>query len=231
MVIDKGLGLKSSEELCELADYIDFVKLGFASSLIYPFLHEKINIYHQHGIKVYPGGTLFEYFFLHNKMDELVKFLEKYKFDCVEVSNGLNKIPQEEKLRAIEFFSKRGFCVFSEVGSKKKEVRLTSQQWVSMIKEELNAGAFKVITEARESGNIGIYDEVGNPHFELINSIIGEISHSEIIWEAPQKSQQVFFIEKFGPDVNLGNIAPGEVLALECLRRGLRADTMEKFLK
>lgn len=230
MVMDKGLGLKQAELYIDsCADYVDLVKLGFGTSVITPNLTQKIKLYKEAGFKVYVGGTLFEAFIIRNKFDDYVKFVEKLKIDHVEVSDGSIVMDHDQKCKYINKLAKN-FTVLSEVGSKEEGIIIHPNKWTSMMKSELDAGSWKVIAEARESGNVGIYHRNGSPHTMLMNKIIAKVKPENILWEAPQKSQQVWFIKQFGANVNLGNIAFEEVIPLETLRLGLRGDTFFTFL-
>jgi phosphosulfolactate synthase len=230
MVMDKGLGLKQAEMFIDsCADYVDLVKLGFGTSVITPNLVEKIKLYKQAGFRVYLGGTLFEAFIIRNKFEDYIRFIEKLKIDHAEVSDGSIEMDHGQKCEYINTLSKN-FTVLSEVGSKEEGIIIHPNKWTSMMKNELEAGSWKVIAEARESGNVGIYHRNGSPHTMLMNKIIAKVKQENILWEAPQKSQQVWFIKQFGPNVNLGNIAFEEVIPLETLRLGLRGDTFFQFL-
>lgn len=230
MVMDKGLGLKQAEMYIDsCADYVDLVKLGFGTSAITPNLTEKIKMYKNAGFKVYLGGTLFEAFIIRKKFDDYQKFVDKLKIDHVEVSDGSIVMDHDEKLGYISKLAKN-YTVLSEVGSKEEGIIIHPNKWTSMMKSELEAGSWKVIAEARESGNVGIYHRNGSPHTMLMNKIIAKVKPENILWEAPQKSQQVWFIKQFGANVNLGNIAFEEVIPLETLRLGLRGDTFFTFL-
>jgi len=230
MVMDKGLSIRESEDFMSIgSEYTDFVKLGFGTSLVTPGLSKKISIYKKAGTIPYFGGTLFEAFVIRNMFREYIKFLDKYKIDLVEVSDGSYDIESERKLEYIRKLSKHR-TVISEVGSKKKEVVYTPDQWVAMMKAELNAGSVKVIAEARESGTTGIYNEDGSINNSIISAISEHVKLENVIWEAPMKAQQAWFIKHFGANVNLGNIAPNEIIPLETLRLGLRGDTFFQFL-
>ena len=230
MVMDKGLSLRQAEDLCEVAsEYTDFVKLGFGTGLLTPGLKEKIKIYKEAGIKPYFGGTLFEAFIARNMLDDYKKFISESGVETVEVSDGVLPIEQDKKCEYIANLSK-DFLVFSEVGTKLRGKEISNQEWVSWMQNELAAGAWKVIAEARESGNMGIYNEDGSANCNLVMDIKKEIDTNYILWEAPLKSQQVWFIKLLGANVNLGNICPTEPIALETLRRGLRGDTLLSFL-
>jgi phosphosulfolactate synthase len=230
MVMDKGLSPRQADDLIQVAGHlIDFVKLGFGTSAISGKLEEKIAVYTDAGIDVYFGGTLFEAFLIRSSLDEYRKLLKKFKIHTVEISDGSMDIDHDAKCDYIRTFAK-DFYVLSEVGSKRADVNIRPNEWVNQMNSELEAGAAYVIGEARESGNIGIFNESGTAKKNLINKIIDSTPADKIIWEAPKKSQQVYFIKEFGFDVNLGNISPDEVIALETLRIGLRGDTFFHFL-
>ncbi|MBM3419771.1 MAG: phosphosulfolactate synthase [Bacteroidetes bacterium] len=230
MVMDKGLSIRQAEDFTEIgALYTDFLKLGFGTSVLTPNCIEKIEIYRKADIIPYFGGTMFEVFAVRNMFDEYVDYALRSGLSMVEVSDGSWEMDRKLKLGYIEKLATR-FTVISEVGSKKKDVVYTPAQWVSMMKEELQAGSVKVIAEARESGTIGIYNDDGSVNDELIARISEEVGTDNVIWEAPEKSQQAWFIKHFGADVNLGNIAPAEIIPLETLRCGLRGDTFFQFL-
>jgi phosphosulfolactate synthase len=230
MVMDKGLSIREAEDFMSVgSEYTDFVKLGFGTSLITPGFDKKISIYKKAGAVPYFGGTLFEAFIIRNMFKEFVDFLDKYEIDLVEVSDGSYDIDHNLKLDYINKLAERG-TVISEVGSKKKDVVYSPEQWVAMMKSELNAGSVKVIAEARESGTTGIYNEDGSINNKIISGISEHVKLENVIWEAPLKSQQAWFIKHFGANVNLGNIAPNEIIPLETLRLGLRGDTFFQFL-
>src|SRR5664280_553135 len=230
MVMDKGLSIREAEDFMSVGSrYTDFVKLGFGTSVITPGLKKKISIYKEAGVVPYFGGTLFEAFIVRDMFREFIKFLDKYKIDLVEVSDGSYDIEHSRKLEYIKILSKRG-TVISEVGSKKKEEVYSPDEWVAKMKSELDAGSVKVIAEARESGTTGIYNEDGSINNKIIDAIAEHVKLENVIWEAPLKSQQAWFIKNFGANVNLGNIAPNEIIPLESLRLGLRGDTFFQFL-
>jgi phosphosulfolactate synthase len=230
MVMDKGLSLREAENLIDSsATIIDFVKLGFGTSFITNNLQEKIKLYQKAGIKCYLGGTLFEAFVIRKKFDDYVKLLDSLKLDTAEVSDGSIEMPHQEKCEYISKLAKN-FLVFSEVGSKEEGIIIHPSKWIKMMNTELEAGSWKVIAEARESGTVGIYHSSGKTHTMLIDKIIAKVSLDKIMWEAPLKSQQVWFIKHFGHNVNLGNISPAECIGLETLRLGLRGDTFFQFL-
>ncbi|MGA1976714.1 MAG: phosphosulfolactate synthase [Bacteroidales bacterium] len=230
MVMDKGLSLREAEDFMSVgSEYTDYVKLGFGTSIITPGLRKKIKVYKEAGVIPYFGGTLFEAFIIRKMFGEFVKFLDKFEIEMVEISDGSYDFEHSQKLEYIKKLSGRG-KVISEVGSKKKEVVYTPDEWVAMMKAELEAGSVKVIAEARESGTVGIYNEDGSINNKIICAISEHVKLENVIWEAPLKSQQAWFIKHFGANVNLGNIAPNEIIALETLRLGLRGDTFFQFL-
>jgi len=230
MVMDKGISLKHAEDFVEsYADYVDFVKLGFGTSVMSKNVKEKIKLYKQAGIKTYVGGTLFEAFVARGKFDDYQKFIDSYGLDTAEVSDGSINIDHESKCKFISTLAKN-YTVLSEVGSKEEGIIIHPAKWVTMMKAELEAGSFKVIAEARESGTVGIFHKNGSAHSMLITRITSKIKVEDIIWETPQKSQQVYFINLFGANVNVGNISVDDVIPLETLRIGLRGDTFFNYL-
>lgn len=230
MMMDKGLSVREAEEFVKSSgDFTDFVKLGFGTALITKDLDAKLDVYRSGNIRPYFGGTLFEIFWVRKMFDQYRELISRYKLDLVEVSDGTVSIPHQDKLRCIEVLSGDA-RVLSEVGSKLSGVIIPVEDWVSMMQTELQAGAWKVIAEARESGTIGIYNPDGSANTALIGDITESIEKQDVIWEAPLKSQQVYFIRMLGANVNLGNIAPDEVLAMEALRIGLRGDTIMDYL-
>ncbi|MDR1172120.1 MAG: phosphosulfolactate synthase [Bacteroidales bacterium] len=230
MMMDKGLSIREAESFVEAAgEYADLIKLAFGTGVFAKNIEAKIKLYRQAGIRVHFGGTLFEAFIVRNHFDEFRHFLDRHGMDTVEVSDGSMTIPHDKKLEYIRILSQQT-TVLSEVGSKMQGVVITPDSWVDHMKSELEAGAWKVIAEARESGTIGIYHSDGSADRELIAKLDKEIGHDNILWEAPNKNQQVWFIKQFGSNVNLGNIATNEVVALESLRLGLRGDTFFEFL-
>lgn len=230
MVMDKGISLRQAEDMVNASgDYIDFVKLGFGTSIISKNVKEKVKLYKNAGIKVYVGGTLFEAFIIRNKFDDYLKYISSLGLDAAEVSDGSIELEHEKKCEYINILSK-DYTVLSEVGSKEEGVIIHPQRWIKMMQSELNAGSFKVIAEARESGNVGIFHKNGSAHAMLINRIVDKVKIENIIWETPQKSQQVYFLKLFGSNVNVGNIAVDDVIPLETLRLGLRGDTFFTFL-
>ena len=230
MVMDKGISLKSAEDFVEsYADYVDFVKLGFGTSVVSKHVKEKIKIYQKAGIKTYLGGTLFEAFVARGKFEEYQKFIDSYGLDTAEVSDGSINIAHDSKCKFISTLAKN-FTVLSEVGSKEEGIIIHPAKWVSMMKAELEAGSFKVIAEARESGTVGIFHKNGSAHSMLITRITNKIKPTDIIWETPQKAQQVYFINLFGANVNVGNISVDDVIPLETLRIGLRGDTFFNYM-
>jgi len=230
MMMDKGLGLRETEDFIEASAHLtDLVKFGFGTSMVTRNLDDKIRLYRDAGLRPYLGGTLFEVFYARNCLDDYMRLLDRLKLDLVEVSDGSIIIPHKEKCRIIKKMAKN-FTVLSEVGSKDSGILVSPFKWVSWMRAELNAGSWKVIAEGRESGNVGVFRPNGTAHTLLINHIIARIDPSKILWEAPQKNQQVWFIKLFGANVNLGNIAHNDIIPLECLRLGLRGDTFFEFL-
>ena len=230
MMMDKGLSLKEAENYVDAAgDFTDLIKFGFGTALITNKLEEKIKLYKQANIKCYFGGTLFEIFIIRSQFDEYRKLIDKYNLDTVEVSDGSMNIPHDEKLEYIRVLSKQA-TVLSEVGYKVSGIMIPTEKWAELMNTELEAGAWKVIAEARESGNIGIYNPDGSANASLICNIVNTVDKDRVLLEAPSKSQQAYFIKLLGANVNLGNIASNEVVALETLRLGLRGDTFFDFL-
>ncbi len=229
-VIDKGMNLREIEGLFDTAgDYVDVVKLGWGTSYVTQNLEKKIALYRSFETPVVCGGTLFEAVYARGKVDEYKRWLSDHRFSHVEVSDGAIEIERERKLELIADLA-RDFTVLSEVGSKDPDVVFAPYQWVQWLKEELEAGAWKVITEGREGGTSGIFRETGDMRTGLLEEIAHEISLDDLLFEAPTKASQAWFVKHFGPDVNLGNIPPEEVIPLETLRLGLRADTIKEVL-
>jgi phosphosulfolactate synthase len=230
MVMDKGLSVRQAEDFAEVAGtHTDLVKLGWATSFVTPRLDEKLAVYRDAGLPVYFGGTLFEAFIVRNQFDEYCRILDKYKMEHVEVSDGSIEIEHEVKCDYIRKLCKN-FTVISEVGSKDVQKIFAPYKWIRLMQAEIEAGAWKVIAESRESGNVGIYRDSGEVRQGLVDEILTQIPEETIIWEAPQKAQQVWFIRLIGANVNLGNIAPADVIPLETLRLGIRSDTFDHFL-
>ena len=231
MMMDKGLSIREAEDFLEINhEYTDIIKLGFGTSIITPNITDKIKLYQDNGMLVYPGGTLFEAFSIRNQLEDYKKYLNQIGLNMLEISDGSMYMDHELKCSYIQEFAK-DFKVISEVGSKDSTIEISSDNWVKWMRNELNAGSWKVIAEAREGGNVGVYDDDGGIKTELITKITQHITNSEILWEAPNKNQQIWFIEQFGANVNLGNINPNSIIPLECLRLGLRADTFHTFLE
>ena len=230
MMIDTGLSIRESEDfISSCSEYTNIVKFAFGTSLLTPNLKEKVNLFHKHNILVHAGGTLFEYFAIRDQITEYKKFLEKNNINMVEISDGCIDIDHDQKCNIIKDF-KKDFKVISEVGRKNNLEKNKLENWPIWIQKELEAGSWKVITESRESGNTGIYNTDGNIEKEMVNEIINKVKIEDILWEAPKKKQQAWFINEFGSNVNLGNIGYKDILSLECLRRGMRADTFSNFL-
>jgi phosphosulfolactate synthase len=229
-VIDKGMNLRDIEGLFDTAgEYVDIVKLGWGTSYVTNNLEKKIALYRSFSTPVVCGGTLFEAAVARGRLDAYRRWLADNRFSHVEVSDGTIELPRDRKLELIAELA-RDFVVLSEVGSKDAETVFAPYQWVDWMKEELAAGAWKVITEGREGGTAGIYRPTGEMRTGLIDEIVHSIAPGDIIFEAPAKSAQAWFVKQFGPDVNLGNIPPEEVIPLETLRLGLRADTLKEIL-
>ncbi len=230
MAMDKGLSLRETEDFLETSsEYVDIVKLGWATSYLTPKLREKLAIYKSYNIPVYFGGTLFEAFIVRNQFDDYRKLLDEYKLTHAEVSDGSIELAHDIKCKYIEALSQQ-VTVLSEVGSKDAEKIIPPYKWIALMKAELQAGAWKVIGEAREGGNVGLFRSTGEVRSGLVEEILTQVPFEKIIWEAPQKSQQVWFIKLLGTNVNLGNIAPNELIPLETIRLGLRGDTFSDFL-
>ncbi|HNW98818.1 MAG TPA: phosphosulfolactate synthase [Bacteroidales bacterium] len=231
MMMDKGLSIREVEDFISVAgEYTDFAKLGFGTSMVMNGIIEtKIKLYKEANIKVYLGGTLFEAFIIRDKLDEYKRLIDKLKVDAIEVSDGSILMDHDVKCNYISQLSKT-HTVLSEVGSKEAGIITAPNKWIQMMQSEIDAGSSFVIAEARESGTVGIYRPNGNAHVSLVTKITSKIDKDKILWEAPLKSQQVWFIKEFGCNVNLGNIAPNEIIPLETLRIGLRGDTFFQFL-
>jgi len=230
MVMDKGLSCRQAEDFIEVANpHSDIIKLGWATSFVTPKLDEKLKIYKDAGLPTYFGGTLFEAFIIRGQFDDYRKLLDKYKMEYAEVSDGSITIEHDEKCEYIRKLSEQ-ITVISEVGSKDVQKIFAPYKWIKLMNAEIEAGAWKVIAEARESGNVGIYRDSGEVRQGLVDEILTQIPQETIIWEAPQKAQQVWFIKLLGANVNLGNIAPADMIPLETLRLGLRSDTFDHFI-
>ncbi|MEN3312424.1 MAG: phosphosulfolactate synthase [Actinomycetota bacterium] len=227
-VIDKGLGPRGWEDVLETSgDYIDIVKLGWGTAYVTRNLRAKLDLLG--GKAVVIGGTFFEVVFVQGKLDGYKRWLQGLRLTHVEISDGVIDLPRERKLELIEEFA-RDFTVLSEVGSKDSDVEFTPDEWTKWLREELDAGAWKVITEAREGGTAGIFSSSGDMRTELVGEIAEAVPLEDVVFEAPTKAAQAWFIKEYGPAVNLGNIAPDEVIPLETLRRGLRGDTLKEVL-
>ena len=228
-VLDKGYSLEQVRQFVEVAgDYVDIVKLGWGTAVVTPNVKEKIALYQSFGIPVCFGGTFFEVCLRQGKLDEFLALVDECGMECVEISDGTIEMDEEDKLAILRKLSKR-YKVLSEVGSKDEAVVITPSRWVDSIKRELEAGAWKVITEGRESGNAGIYRPNGDVKDGLLEEIREAFDTAQILFEAPIKKQQAWFITQFGANVNLGNIPPDEVISVETLRLGVRGDTLLTF--
>lgn len=231
MVMDKGLSIEEVKNFLSITHpHVDMVKLGFGTAFVTPQLREKIETYLSFNIPIYFGGTLFEAFLVRNQFDDYVAMCKDYDIKYMEVSDGSINIPHIEKCGYIEKLTQYG-TVLSEVGSKDATHIIPPYKWIELMKAELAAGSSYVIAEAREAGNVGIYRGTGEVREGLVQEILTQIPGESIIWEAPQKAQQLYFLELLGCNVNLGNIAPSEVIPLEAMRVGLRGDTFHLYLK
>src|SRR5215831_8672346 len=230
MVMDKGLSIEEAKSFLSVSHpHVDIVKLGFGTSFVTPNLREKIEVYSSYNIPIYFGGTLFEAFLIRNQFEDYISVCKDYGVSYMEVSDGSITIPHAEKCGYIEKLTNYG-TVLSEVGSKDAEHIIPPYKWIQLMQAELNAGSSYVIAEAREAGNVGIYRGTGEVREGLVQEILTQIPGEKIIWEAPQKAQQLYFLELLGCNANLGNIAPSEVISLEAMRLGLRGDSFSLFL-
>ena len=229
LALDKGFSVRQVEDFCEAAsNYTDIVKLGWGTSYVTQNLSDKLDVYKKYDIPVYFGGTLFEAYVLRDQLDAYVELLKRYEIQHLEVSNGTIWLSENRKLDIINELS-QDFTVLSEVGSKNPDSIIPPYKWVKMIENEMKAGSWKVICEARESGTVGVFRPNGEIRSGLIDEITDQIPMEDLIFEAPQKDQQVWFIKKFGSNVNLGDIQPAEVISVETIRLGLRGDTLFDF--
>jgi phosphosulfolactate synthase len=228
-VLDKGYSLDQVRQFMEVAkEYVDIVKLGWGTAYVTPNVREKVDLYHAYGVPVCFGGTFFEVCLRQNKLDEYLAAVREFGMECLEISDGTIAMREEDKLDLLRRLSKE-FRVLSEVGSKDADVVIAPYKWVDSIKRELEAGAWKVITEGRESGTVGIYQPGGEVKEGLLDEIAIAVDTDKLLFEAPIKSQQAWFITQFGANVNLGNIPPEEVISVETLRVGVRGDTLLHF--
>jgi phosphosulfolactate synthase len=224
-VLDRGMSLAAIDGMVEVAgEFVDLVKLGWGTALATANLKPKLERLRAHGIPVVLGGTLTELAIAQDRLDELLGWIGELGLEHVEVSDGTIAIEHEHKLALIERLA-REFVVLSEVGSKDDTEVMAPYRWVEQIEQELRAGAWKVIAEARESGTVGLFRHDGEVRMGLVDEIAHAIDPDRILFEAPRKDQQVWFVRRFGPNVNLGNIPPDDVLSLETIRLGLRFDT------
>lgn len=226
MGLDKGTVLNQLDDILSAhADLVDYVKLGWGTSVIDPILHKKLEIYKRFGIPVCLGGTLFELAHLQNKMEDLIKWASSLGIEMIEVSDGTITLDEQRKLEYITSLANE-FRVVSEFGSKDAAIIRAPRLWAEGMAAELAAGAWKVIAEGRESGTAGLYRGSSEIRGGLVDEIAHSVEPANIIWEAPQKLHQTYFVEKFGANVNLGNIALDDLVPLETLRLGLRSDTL-----
>ncbi len=235
MVLDKGLGLETAESLMNISgEYVDYLKFGWGTSIVHEqeIIKAKVEMYKAHDITPYTGGTLFELAFMNEKLDEFFSEAHDLGFPAIEISDGSISIPHDKKVECIRLAKENGFEVLSEVGKKDPNLdkELTLDERIEYMKKELDAGSSLIIVEAREGGkNIGIFDKSGNAKEDEIDYILENFDGSKLLWEAPNKDQQVFFILKLGNTVNLGNVSSDDITSLETLRRGLRGDTVGKI--
>ena len=230
MMMDKGLSINDTKNFIDMCGpHTDIIKLGFGTSAISPHIEEKIKLYQDAGLMVYLGGTLFEAFLVRGMFKEYKELLRNWDLSICEVSDGSIDMPHKEKCQYISDLATE-FTVVSEVGSKDENVLIAPYKWIELMQKELEAGAWKTIAEAREGGNVGIFNKTGDVRSDLIDEILTKIPAEDILWEAPKKPQQVWFIKLLGANVNLGNKAWDEVIPLEALRIGLRGDTFHDFL-
>jgi phosphosulfolactate synthase len=228
-VIDKGMGLRQLEDLLDTAsNYIDILKFGWGTAYVTQNLVDKIKLCREADVPVCFGGSLLELAILQGKFDAFRDTVRQAGLTHVEISTGIIDLSRREKAHYIKELAK-DFIVLSEVGSKDSEKIIPPYRWVELIESDLEAGAWKVICEARESGTVGLYFSTGEVRSGLIDEIVAKVNPADLIFEAPQKVQQVWLVRKFGSEVNVGNVATPEVIALETLRVGLRADTMPQF--
>jgi len=231
MINDKGLSVMEARNLVSGAGpHVDLVKLAFGTPILSGGLQEKIRIFQNAGIPVYFGGLLFEAYVVRNQFDDYLGLLKEYNISYIEVSDGSIDIPHTEKCKYIEQLSRYG-TVLSEVGSKDKDREHVTPpyQWIKLMQAELGAGAEYIVAEARETGTVGLYRNSGEVREGLVQEILTKVPAEKILWEAPQKDQQLYFLTLIGANANLGNISPAEVVALEAMRIGLRGDTFDLF--
>lgn len=235
MVLDKGLGLETADSLMKISgQYVDYLKFGWGTSIVHEqdIISKKVEMYQSHKIQPYTGGTLFELAYINNKLEEFFQEAHNLGFKAIEISDGSISIEHNKKLECIDLACEDGFEVLSEVGKKDpaKDKDLSLEERIELMTAEKEAGSSKIIVEAREGGkNIGIFDASGKAKEDEVDYIINNFDNKQILWEAPNKDQQVFFILKCGSNVNLGNISTEDITSLETLRRGLRGDTLGKL--
>ncbi len=230
MTIDTGIGPNAFRELIQLASpYMDFIKLGFGTAVLYPReqLAAKVAYGRRHGVEMYPGGTFLEAAWAQGLEDDYFRFVTEVGFSYIEISDGTVDMPLAERKRLIREARERGLSVITEYGKKMSGSRIEAPHMQEVVEMDWDSGASFTVVEGRESGKgVGVYDDAGNSNNQLVQEIVQQLSRPErLIWEAPQKHQQIYFIQTLGRDVNLGNIAMGDIYSLECLRRGLRSDT------
>ncbi|MGH2873493.1 MAG: phosphosulfolactate synthase [Solirubrobacteraceae bacterium] len=224
-VLDRGLSVAEIDGLVEVAgEYVDVVKLGWGTAVATCNLEAKLARYREHGITAMFGGTLTELAIAQGRLERLVAWLHELEIDHIELSDGTIELEHDRKLQLISSLAQE-FTVLSEVGSKDNTRIMAPFRWVAQIESELEAGAWKVVAEARESGSVGIFRHDGEVRQGLVDEIVHAIPAERILFEAPRKDQQVWFVRRFGANVNLGNVTPEDVLSLETVRVGLRSDT------
>jgi phosphosulfolactate synthase len=225
-VLDKGLPAAEVEALLQVCGpYVDVWKLGWGTAYLDPGLGDKLAVLDRHGALACTGGTLLEVAWQQGAVDEYLDWAEATGFPCVEVSCGAVHMSAEQKRSLIEAAAER-FIVLAEIGVKDPSVEVVATAWALAAAADLDAGATWVVTEGRESGTVGLFDPAGEVRVEVLDAVVAAVGADSCVFEAPRKDQQAWLIRRFGPDVNLGNVLPGEALGLESLRLGLRADTL-----
>ncbi len=232
MINDKGLGMAEAENMLSVAStHIDMVKLAFGTAMVSSHVKEKIKLYQSHNIDVFFGGLLFEAFVIRNQFEDYIKMVDEHEISLIEISDGDIDIPHQKKCEFIKTLSARG-RVISEIGSKDNDkVKITPPyRWIELMQAELNAGSSYLVAEAKESGHEGLYRDSGEVRQGLVAEILTKVPAEKIIWEAPEKDQQLYFIKLLGCNANLGNIEPNDAIPLETMRLGLRSDSFDFFL-
>lgn len=226
-VLDKGLSLVGLQSLIETAgDHMDFLKLGWGTAYVSAGVKAKVAMCQAAGIHLCLGGTLFEIAAQQGRVAEYAIWLHRLGIRHVEVSNGATPLDSQAKRQHIRTLAQE-FKVISEVGSKDPTRAVRPDEWVAEMTADLEAGASLLIAEARESGVVGLYRPDGTVREDLVEAIVEALPAGRVVFESPRKEQQAWLIRRIGNNVNLGNVAPEEVIALETLRLGLRADTLD----